>query len=194
MIKVLDAGFIESNGFFYPNYPRQQVLEMLKYKQKGTALDIGAGFGNNTIPLLESGFEVTATETNMECIEVLGRLSKEHPGKFHVIDEPLEKLHLNTYFDVVVCTMVLHFLSRPDALDAMRNMQDWTTDGGINVITGYTDYNSDMGEGIDFLFRAHELKELYADWKIISYDEVMSGTKNPAGKSFQSAKLIAQKS
>lgn len=192
-MKVTDSGFIESNGYFYPNYPRQQVLEMLKYIQQGTALDIGAGFGNNTIPLLESGFEVTVTETNVECVDELHKLSEKYPGKVRVIDEALEKLQFDTKFDAVICTMVLHFLNRPDALTAIKNMQKWTASGGVNVITGYTDYNSDMGEDIDFLLHMNELKELYSGWKIILYDEVMSGTQNPAGKAFQSAKLIAQK-
>lgn len=192
-MKVTESGFIESNGFFYPNYPRQQVVEMLKYKQQGTALDIGAGFGNNAIPLLKSGFEVSATETNSECVDELHVLSKKFPGKVHVVGEPLEKLHFDKQFDAVICTMVLHFLNRPDALTAIKNMQDWTASGGMNVVTGYTDYNSDMGEDIDFLLHANELKELYSGWKIILYDEVMSGTQNPAGKAFQSAKLIAQK-
>lgn len=192
-MKTTDLGFIESNGFFYPNYPRKQVLEMLKYKQYGTALDIGAGFGNNTVPLLESGFEVTVTETNVECINALHKLGEKFPGRVHVIDEPLEKLYFNMQFDAVICTMVLHFLNRPDALTAVKNMQEWTASGGVNVITGYTDYNSDMGEDIDFLLHTDELKKLYADWKIILYDEVMSGAQNPAGRAFQSAKLIAQK-
>lgn len=166
---------------------------MLKYKQQGTALDIGAGFGNNTVPLLEDGFEVTVTETNSECIDALNELGNKYPGKVHVIDEPLEKLHFHTQFDAIICTMVLHFLNRKDALKAIENMQNWTKSGGLNVITGYTDYNSGMGEGIDFLLHPNELKDLYAGWKIILYDEVMSGTQNPAGKAFQSAKLIAQK-
>lgn len=193
-MQITDSGFIESNGFFYPNYPRQQVVEMLKFKQKGAALDIGAGFGNNTIPLLESGFEVTATETNSECVDDLHKLSEKYPSKLHVSAEPLEQLHFDVQFDAVICTMVLHFLNRPDALTAIKNVQEWTASGGVNVITGYTDYNSDMGEDIDFLLRTNELKELYSGWKILLYDEVMSGTQNPAGKAFQSAKLIAQKS
>lgn len=192
-MKVTDSGFIESNGFYYPNYPRQQVLEMLKYKKQGIALDIGAGFGNNTIPLLESGFEVTTTETNMECVDELSKLGQKYPNKVHVIDKPLEKLQFDTHFDAVICTMVLHFLNRPDALTAIANMQEWTASGGMNVITGYTDYNSEMGEDIDFLLHKNELKDLYPGWKVILYDEVMSGTQNPAGKAFQSAKLIAQK-
>ncbi|MFZ2545096.1 MAG: methyltransferase domain-containing protein [Candidatus Saccharimonadales bacterium] len=192
-MKVTESGFIESNGFFYPKYPRQQVVEMLKYKQCGTALDIGAGFGNNTIPLLESGFEVTATETNMECVDELHVLSEKYPNKVHVIAESLEKLHFDTQFDAVACTMVLHFLNRSDALTAVKNMQEWTASDGVDVITSYTDYNSDMSEGIDFLLHKNELRELYSGWKIILYDEVVSGTQNPAGKAFQSAKLIAQK-
>jgi ubiquinone/menaquinone biosynthesis C-methylase UbiE len=192
-MKITESGFIESNGFFYPDYPRQQVLEMLKYKRSGSALDIGAGFGNNTIPLLESGFNVTVTETNDECIEALHQLSEKHKDKVQVVGKPLEELNFETQFDAVICTMVLHFLSRSDALKALVNMQRWTKAGGINVITGYTDSNSDMGEDIDFLLHTNELKELYAGWEIILYDEVLSGTQNPAGKAFQSAKLIAQK-
>ena len=192
-MEITESGFIESNGFFYPDYPRQQVVEMLQYKQGGSALDIGAGFGNNTIPLIESGFEVTVTETNDECVAALHQLSEEHQGKMLVIDEPLEELHFDTQFDAVVCTMVLHFLKRADALRSIKNMQTWTKSGGVNVITGYTDHNSDIGESIDFLLHTDELRELYTGWNIIKYDEVFSGTQNPAGKAFQSAKLIAQK-
>ncbi len=192
-MKVTESGFIESNGFFYPDYPRQQVLEMLKYKQQGTALDIGAGFGNNAISLLESGFDVTVTETNAECLDALGKLGEKYPDRVHVIDTPLEDLRFDIQFDAIICTMVLHFLNRSNALNAIHNMQNWTKAGGLNVITGYTDYNSDMGDGIDFLLHKSELSELYAGWKIILYDEVMSGTQNPAGKSFQSAKVIARK-
>lgn len=193
-MKITQSGFIESNGFFYPDYPRKQVLEMLKYAHSGTALDIGAGFGNNTIPLLKSGFDVTATETNSECVDELHKLSKEHPEKLHVIDQPLEDLKFDARFDSVVCTMVLHFLARPDALTAITNMKAWTSDGGICVITGYTDHNTDLDNDFDFLFHTNELHDLFTDWEILAYEEVMSGTKNPAGKSFQSAKLIAKKS
>ncbi len=121
------SGFIFSNGFYYPPYPREQVLNMLEFKKTGFALDIGAGFGNNTVPLLKSGFKVIATETNPECVAALEQLAKEHPKMLEVIPLRLEELDfkLDT-FDAVICTMVLHFLNPTNALMAVNHIQDWT--------------------------------------------------------------------
>ena len=60
-----------SNGYYYPSASRPQVLGLLRLKRSGVVLDIGAGFGNNILPLLEHDFHIVATETNPDCLIAL---------------------------------------------------------------------------------------------------------------------------
>lgn len=185
-----------SNGYYYPPEPRVQVLELIKYKQAGNVLDIGAGFGNNILPLLDHDFRITATETNPDCLPVLNQLAAAHPGKISVKNQPLELLNPGQQFDVIICTMVLHFLAPKDARSAIDHIQTCTQPGGINVVTSYTANNEVeqlQNHGVKFLFETGELKTAYEGWKILSYEEAPGSSKNALSTAFESARLIAQK-
>jgi len=185
-----------SNGYYYPPSPRPQIAEVLKLKHSGTVLDIGAGFGNNLPPLLEHDFHIVATETNPDCLIGLNKLADEHPGRIKVMGAALETLAFTVQFDVILCTMVLHFLDPADARAAISNMQKWTKPDGINVITGYTANNpiEQLQEhGVKFLLETNELRSKYDGWKILSYEEERGTSKNALGVAFESARLIAQK-
>lgn len=186
-----------SNGYYYPSAPRPQIAEILKLKQSGSVLDIGAGFSNNINPLLAHDFHITATETNPDCITALEELTRKYAGKIEVIDEPLEALSFTaSQFDAIICTMVLHFLEPEAARNAIANMQHWTNSGGLNVITSYTTNNPAellQEHGVKSLLESNELKSRYKDWKILSYEEERGTSKTALGVAFESARLIAQK-
>lgn len=184
-----------SNGYYYPPAPRPQIAEILKLRHSGTVLDIGAGFGNNILPLLEYDFHILATETNPDCIASLKKLALEHPNKIEVLDASLEDLNLSDKFDVILCTMVLHFLEPADARVAIDKMQKWTKRGGINAIMSYTSNNSVellKEHGAKFLLQPEELKQKYKNWKVLSYKEEQGARKNALGTFSESARLIAQ--
>jgi SAM-dependent methyltransferase len=185
-----------SNGYYYPPEPRAQVLELLKLEQSGEVLDIGAGFGNNILPLLGYDFKITATETNPDCIAGLKQLAVAHPGRIKVIDQSLESLAVDRLYDAVICTMVLHFLNPSDGRVAIAHMKQWTKPGGINIVTSYTTHNPEeqlREHGVRFLLEGGELKSAYKGWEILSYEEASGTSKNALGTAFESARLIARK-
>lgn len=162
---------ISSGGYNYPIEPRQQVIDLIDLLDApANVLDIGAGFGNNAIPLLEAGHNVTATETNKECIAHLEDLATRYQGRLTVIEAPVQKLETAELFDAVVCTMVLHFLKDKEAKKAISTMQGITNKGGYNVITNYLD-GQDLSNEYTWLLEANELPTYYKDWEIVSYEE-----------------------
>ncbi|HEY1645004.1 MAG TPA: methyltransferase domain-containing protein [Candidatus Saccharimonadales bacterium] len=160
-----------SGGYNYPTTPRQQVIELIDLLETPSdILDIGAGFGNNCIPLLEAGHTVTATETNEDCIAYLNELKAQYPNRLNVVEAPIQALPAAPDYDAVICTMVLHFLTNNEAAHAISAMQHVTRKGGYNVITTYL-ASQEIGSEYTWLIDPQKLPEYYKDWTTVSYEE-----------------------
>jgi SAM-dependent methyltransferase len=160
-----------SGGYNYPTTPRQQVVELIDLlKIPSDIFDIGAGFGNNCIPLLEAGHIVTATETNEECIAYLNELRTQYPRRLNVVEAPIQGIPISPDYDAVICTMVLHFLTNNEAERAISDMRRITRRGGYNVITTYL-AGQEIGSEYAWLIESQKLPAYYKDWTIISYEE-----------------------
>jgi tellurite methyltransferase len=85
--------------------------------------DIGCGYGRNLVYFLKNGFEVYGIDQNEEAILEVQRLSKEvqitNPiSNFSVAlveDLPFD----NDFFDLVICSAVLHFAKDTDHFNEM---------------------------------------------------------------------------
>lgn len=186
------AGVFSSGGYNYPSEPRTQVLELVKLLNPGSRiLDIGAGFGNNCLPLLEQGHFVTATETNSEAIHSLRNLQSQFPNQLTVIQESAEQLKPTPMYDAIIAAMILQFLAPKAALKVIGTMKQATSPQGYHVVINYLT-GQDLPPEYTFMLEGNELPSLYEGWKIISYEETQRN--NTAGtKYYKSAKMIAQK-
>jgi len=149
--------------------PRQIVYDILKYKNSGKVLDLSAGYGNHSLFLTYKGFEVTAVEAEEKALKYLEGQANKLGVKISTIRQDIKKFESKRKYDVVIATMVLHFLSEKDTEDMMKKIRDWTAVGGINVICAYT--NQNIANLRSYLFKVNELKEYYSDWEILEYDE-----------------------
>jgi tellurite methyltransferase len=98
-------------------------------------------------------------------------------------------------YDVVLSTMVLHFLSKDNVQKAIIIMRECTNKDGLNVVTVYTNENP---SGLrPYLFEKNELHDAYDGWEIFEYQEALGPeTENPkdGGPNRRySGRLIAKK-
>ena len=183
-----------SGGYLYPEVPRKQVETLIHYlPPRARILDLGAGFGNNCVPLLKAGHLVTATETNPEALQYLKGLTVEYPGQLAVMEEPIQDLEETAKYDAIICTMVLQFLPPAEARKAVKVIQEATKPGGYNVIINFL-VTQQLAPEFQFLLAPDELKQFYSDWEIVDYEESYPIKPLDPKKVAKSAKLTARKS
>jgi tellurite methyltransferase len=157
-------------GNEYLSEPQPYVSDILKWCRGGTLLDVGAGWGRNARYFAEQGFVVTAVEHNPDSLSRLRAWRGELGCAIDVRDSDLRQLALTARYDVVLCTMVLHFLaSKPEVTESVSLLQRATTVGGINVVSLYTSRNV---TGLrPYLAAPGELAALYRGWSRLDYYE-----------------------
>ena len=174
--------------------PRQIIYDILKYKNSGTVLDLGAGFGRHSVFLSYKGFTATAVEKEEARLTRLKVNAEKLRVDITTICSSIQSFEPKEKYDVVINTMVLHYLSKNEVPEIIKKMQQCTNSNGLNVISVYTDKNP---KGLrDYLFQQKELSNFYTDWKILQYDESLGSTlenpKDGGPPRRWSAKIIAQ--
>lgn len=161
----------------YEKSPHIEISKLVEYmsdSKSKTALDVGCGGGRNSILLAEHGFSVDAIDKNETALENIDILARENN-----LDITTQSVNLNTYeitkqYDCIISTVVLQFLDPGKALEMIHQIQDATVSGGFNALIIPID-SMDYLCPIRFpnLLKNSQLKDLYEDWEILDYNEMM---------------------
>ena len=149
--------------------PDPIVVEIPKLVFSGDVLDLGAGQGRDSFYLAQQGFTVTAVEIDDINLKVLRETNKLETNKIDIVESDVLQYKPEQQFDVVVCDMILHFLSHENITSMIKKIQSWTKIGGYNAVMAYSDKNK-LGKR-PYLFKHNELLEYYRDWTVVSYEE-----------------------
>jgi tellurite methyltransferase len=183
--------------------PNPSITALLRYKNNGTLLDLGAGHGRHAVFFAEHGFEVTAVDPDPAfCKEVIDK-SLAKRLKIDVVQSDIVSFPTDKEYDALVCAMVLHFLEHQGVVEAVEKLKVLTARGGLNVISAYTnqnivDFMKDNPHGREaYLLKPGELKDLYEGWEILEYSEKWTepGVINEGDvpKSYHKVNMIARK-
>lgn len=161
------------------NSVRPIVREVLRYKKSGFALDLGSSAGRHSLFLAKNGFRVTSVDNKTESLAALKELARLQKLPIVVCWEDVITYESKKKFDIILFTMVLHFLPKLVQKEMIMKIQELTKKDGINVVSSYTNKNKKGTR--PHLLRAGTLKELYknSNWKILDYKERL-GTPMPS--------------
>lgn len=150
-----------------------EVLDAVRVVKPGKTLDLGCGNGRNSLYLAANGFDVTAWDKNPMSIKNVERI-KAAEGlenlQTNVVD--LNALRFDGEYDFILSTVVLMFLEANTIPGLIANMQRCTKPGGYNLIVAAmetADYPCTVG--FPFAFREGELRDYYAGWEQLKYNE-----------------------
>nr|WP_259267283.1 tellurite resistance methyltransferase TehB [Buttiauxella sp. BIGb0471] len=139
----------------------------------GKTLDLGCGSGRNSLYLNQKGFDVTAWDKNPMSISNLNKII-EAEGLKNIITDivDLNSIHFDGEYDFILSTVVMMFLERKSIPGLIENMQRCTKLGGYNLIVAAMDTEDfPCNVGFPFAFTEGELRNYYAGWELIKYNE-----------------------
>ncbi|SUW64100.1 Tellurite resistance protein TehB [Buttiauxella agrestis] len=139
----------------------------------GKTLDLGCGSGRNSLYLNQKGFDVTAWDKNPMSISNLNKIIETEGLKNIVTDTvDLNSIHFDGEYDFILSTVVMMFLERKSIPGLIENMQRCTKLGGYNLIVAAMDTEDcPCNVGFPFAFAEGELRNYYAGWELIKYNE-----------------------
>ncbi|MDO8505017.1 MAG: methyltransferase domain-containing protein [bacterium] len=148
------------------------VRHILKYKKSGTVLDLGSGKGKHSTFLAKNGFTVTAVDHEKEKLVVLKNRAKIE--KVHIVTKcaDIGKFRTSRKYNIVISTMVLHFLDKKQIPKVIARIKSYTKPDGLNLISVLTDKEPKGYR--PHLFKKNELRKHYLDWSILEYEEKKS--------------------
>ncbi|AVH14870.1 SAM-dependent methyltransferase TehB [Acinetobacter indicus] len=196
--------YCTANDYFAKKYKltptHSEILAAQPSLQGNTALDVGCGSGRNALFLSQHGFQVDAWDVNAQSLERLNEIIQQE--QIQSIHTALRDLNINPQiqgqYDFVYCTVVMMFL-QPDTIPTLiRQMQQATKAGGLNLIVCAMDSEDyPVQPDFPFSFKAGELKAYYEGWTLLKYNENVGELHrvDEQGKRIQQrfATLLAQK-
>ena len=150
----------------------------------GKVLDIAAGEGRNAVYLAKKGLQVDAVDISEVALRKAKHLAKENRVSITTINADLNSYQIKPEtYDVIIN---IDYLQRSLIAQIKKGLKK----GGIVVYENETIDQLKLAGGQeirrDYLLGKGELKELFKDFKILSYEEINDGKEAKAG-------IVAQK-
>jgi SAM-dependent methyltransferase len=146
--------------------PNDFLVEMVKGRKPGAALDVGMGQGRNSIWLAQQGWDVTGFDPAEKAV-ALARTNAQKLGvKIHTEIQRSEK------FDFGDKRWDLILISYAGGRGMTDPLQRALRPGGILVIESFhhdATKGSSIGEGV--VFRTGELPNLFPELRVVRYEE-----------------------
>lgn len=137
-------------------------------------LDLGCGQGRNSLFLSLLGYDVTSWDHNESSIAFLNETKSKENLPIQTALYDINTANIQENYDFIVSTVVFMFLNRQAVPNIIANMQEHTNVGGYNLIVAAMDTDDvPCPMPFSFTFKENELKQYYADWELIKYNEEM---------------------
>ncbi len=109
--------YSEDEHAFGFGQPERLVKDILKFKTSGSALELGAGEGRNSIFLAKNGFQTTAQDISQIGLDRINEAAIKNNINIKTDLKDIRSLDASEQHDVLICTFVLHHLTRDEALN-----------------------------------------------------------------------------
>ena len=175
----------ETGAYIFGKEPVAFLREHIDLLPRGKALDIAMGEGRNAVFLAKNGFSVDGCDVSEIAVKKALDLATENNVKIHAFVADLEtyKLPKDTY-DVIA---FFYYLQR----GLVPQMKEALKPDGMIIYETYTIENWELGfegpKNKDYLLKPNELLDLFKNFKIIYYRELVLNNKKAV------ASLIAKK-
>lgn len=175
------------------NPAHSEVVEACRIIAPCSVLDMGCSNGRNALYMSQQGFDVIAVDKNPAAIDALKQIvDAENIANIDARVYDINNADIGRDYGFITCTVTLMFLDAHRVDAVIADMQDRTLAGGYNLIVcamDTDDYPCPLP--FPFTFSAGQLRDQYAGWEFIKYNEDLGTMHN--GAQLQFATMLARK-
>jgi SAM-dependent methyltransferase len=105
-------------------------------------LEVGCAYGVSTIPALEAGAHITASDLDQRHLDILrGKVPQHLLGNLELVAGALPHMDFPAgKYGAILCSRVLHFLTGENIDASVRKMATWLVPGGRLYLVADTPY------------------------------------------------------
>lgn len=170
----------DADEYYWGVEPSQMCYEVMKLippVRPLKLLDIGCGEGKDAVFFAKNGYKVTAFDITKAGIDKARKLADKHCVNVNFFKADAADFRLESEFDVIFCSGVLHFIPNELRREVFDNYQRHTAKGGIHAMNVFVDKPfipvPPDKDSRNFKWLSGELFGYYTDWKLHSCDEVI---------------------
>jgi tellurite methyltransferase len=155
-----------------PNKNLQAIWSQLPLR--GEVLDLGFGRGHDSLFLADEGFNVTAIDKDRNNCDQLARIISEKGIKnIQMICKNIEDFEIGKEkYSLINAINVIQFLEKSSGLEMIQKIKRGIINGGYVIINAFTKQDPMFSRRPqNCIFDKDELKNLFADFEIIIYEE-----------------------
>ncbi len=179
-----DSRFLRE-GYIWSEKPSESAKYANRLFNKYDIIDLlipGIGYGRNSLPFLESGYNVSGIEISEVAIELLKKSDLSNKIKIFngsLIDMPFEDIK----YDAIFSFNVLHLFNREDRQTIMDKCKNQLNPNGLIFFTVMSELEPGYGDGIKIeentfekkgkpvhFFTDEDLKQHFRKFEIIESD------------------------
>jgi len=171
----------------FQHEPSPLLVQAIRGRKPGTAIDLGMGQGRNALYLAAQGWRVTGVDLS----DVAVAQAKEQAVRLGLqLDAVIDNLdHCDIGQErwdlITLCYMHAWYSgTKPSSVSRLRNA---LKPGGLLVIEGFAGHQ-------DFMFHTYELLRDFANLRILRYEDGDSEAEWAPGSTSRVIRLVAEKS
>ncbi len=170
----------QSEDYYWGHKPSRMVYEVMKCMpcdRPLRLLDVGCGEGKNAIFFARNGYIVTAIDISEAGLKKGRQLAEKCGVSVNFVCADLLKLRLETSFDIIFCSGVLHYVPEELRETIINDYKMHTNDGGFHAMNVFVEKpfipSARDPEKEKQNWRSGELMTCYHDWVILDCEETI---------------------
>lgn len=154
----------------------KKLISNVTSNNSSKAIDLGYGYGNYSLALAKSGFQVTSIDFISPTYFEKRVKRNNLLGKITVLEADLNSFEPKEEYDFIISKDVFHFISKNKLAKLLKQLVSKTNKNGYNYFVVFTDIirKSNTGEIIKIEGEAELkskiflrfLEQLYANWEV----------------------------
>jgi SAM-dependent methyltransferase len=166
--------------------PSHLLVEAIRGRKTGSAIDLGMGEGRNAIYLAQQGWHVTGVDIADVAVGQARKRATQLGVSLDAMVDDLDRYDLGRNQWDLVTLFYMHAWYHGAKPQSVKRLHEALRPGGLLVIEGFAGSE-------EFMFQPNELLRDFADFKILRYEDVKEEADWAPGQKSHIIRFVGEK-